>query len=170
MTTKTITLKHIRKAAHWAKAALSKKKDKPCLIKDSTRMFDLSQYDCGTACCIAGAAAIEAGFSHRRIYRTAYNINTTIAGEAGRKLHNLIADKTEDIDITLYEDIGDDQVKLKSFYNMVYALEELNSIMSNELPDYKDAPDMVLECLDILESECKELGIPIPEFVVTAEM
>jgi hypothetical protein len=51
-----ITLDHIRQAAEWSETAIN-----PCQIAGLTRSYDQSRWDCGTACCIWGAASIIAG-------------------------------------------------------------------------------------------------------------
>ncbi len=51
-----VALDHIRKAAKWAKAA-----NVPTPLDGTTRRYDQSQWDCGTACCMWGAASILAG-------------------------------------------------------------------------------------------------------------
>jgi hypothetical protein len=53
---KEITLEHIRKAAEWAKSA-----SEPTPIDGVTRRYDQGHWDCGTACCMWGAASIIAG-------------------------------------------------------------------------------------------------------------
>src|ERR1700723_512218 len=52
----TITLDHIRQAAEWAQKAKL-----PTPLDGVTRQYDQSQWDCGTSCCIWGAASILAG-------------------------------------------------------------------------------------------------------------
>jgi hypothetical protein len=54
---KEITLDHIRQAAEWAKTAY----DQPKEIDGLTRRYDQGNWDCGTACCMWGAASIVAG-------------------------------------------------------------------------------------------------------------
>lgn len=51
-----ITLDHIRAAAEWAKQA-----SKPYPIDGLTRQYKQDSWDCGTSCCIWGAASILAG-------------------------------------------------------------------------------------------------------------
>jgi len=52
-----ITLEHVRQAAEWA----SKAGRKPTPIDGLTRTYNQSQWDCGTDCCMWGAASILAG-------------------------------------------------------------------------------------------------------------
>ena len=52
-----VTLEHIRQAAEWAKTA----RDAPQPIDGFTRQYSQDVWDCGTACCIWGAANILAG-------------------------------------------------------------------------------------------------------------
>jgi hypothetical protein len=52
-----ITLEHVRKAAEWAKEA----KDDPKPIDGLTRLYCQTEWDCGTACCMWGAASIISG-------------------------------------------------------------------------------------------------------------
>jgi hypothetical protein len=52
-----ITLDHIKKAAEWAANAGSE----PLPLDGLTRRYDQSDWDCGTACCMWGAASILAG-------------------------------------------------------------------------------------------------------------
>ena len=52
-----ITLDHIRQAAEWA----AKSRDEATPIDGLTRRYDQSDWDCGTACCMWGAASILAG-------------------------------------------------------------------------------------------------------------
>jgi hypothetical protein len=54
-----ITLNHIERAARWAIRA--RKAKKAIKIDGTMRTFCMSFYDCGTACCIAGASALIAG-------------------------------------------------------------------------------------------------------------
>jgi hypothetical protein len=50
---KPITLEHIKAACEWAKTA-----DEPTPIDGGVRKYDQSNWDCGTSCCIWGAASI----------------------------------------------------------------------------------------------------------------
>jgi hypothetical protein len=52
-----ITLEHVAKAAEWAANA----KDTPLPLDGLVRQYDQSDWDCGTACCMWGAASILAG-------------------------------------------------------------------------------------------------------------
>ena len=52
-----VTLDHIRRAAEWA----IKTGNKPRRIGNKKRAYNQSTWDCGTACCIWGAACILAG-------------------------------------------------------------------------------------------------------------
>lgn len=51
-----VTLDHIAAACTWAKDAA-----KPCAIGSEIRSYNQSGFDCGTTCCIWGAASILAG-------------------------------------------------------------------------------------------------------------
>jgi hypothetical protein len=52
-----ITLEHVRKAAEWAKNAVE-----TCPLGGTMRRYDQSDdWDCGTKCCMWGAASIIAG-------------------------------------------------------------------------------------------------------------
>ena len=51
-----VTLDHIRAAAEWARTA-----EQPTPLDGTIRRYDQGQWDCGTACCIWGAASILAG-------------------------------------------------------------------------------------------------------------
>ena len=51
-----ITFGHIRQAAEWAKTA-----QEPCAIDGEVRKYDQSDWDCGTACCMWGAASLMSG-------------------------------------------------------------------------------------------------------------
>ncbi len=51
-----ITLEHIRKAAEWAKTAIEE-----CPLDGQVRKYNQSSWDCGTSCCVWGAASILAG-------------------------------------------------------------------------------------------------------------
>lgn len=51
-----VTLDHIAKAAEWAAHAQA-----TCELDGQQRRYDQSQWDCGTSCCIWGAASILAG-------------------------------------------------------------------------------------------------------------
>jgi len=53
---KKITLEEIKKAAEWAKEA-----SEPKPIDGTTRKYDQSNWDCGTSCCMWGAASIATG-------------------------------------------------------------------------------------------------------------
>ena len=52
-----ITLEHVRQAAEWAKQAM----DAPKPIDGETRKYNQGQWDCGTSCCMWGAASLIAG-------------------------------------------------------------------------------------------------------------
>jgi Pentapeptide repeats (8 copies) len=52
-----ITLEHVKKAAEWAQTAI----DAPQVIDGLTRRYNQGTWDCGTSCCIWGAASIIAG-------------------------------------------------------------------------------------------------------------
>ena len=52
-----ITLDHVRQAAEWAMKAASE----PQPIDGLTRKYRQSDWDCGTSCCMWGAASIMAG-------------------------------------------------------------------------------------------------------------
>jgi hypothetical protein len=52
-----VTIEHVRQAVEWAKTA---QKD-TCPIDGTTRRYNQSNWDCGTSCCIWGAASILAG-------------------------------------------------------------------------------------------------------------
>jgi hypothetical protein len=59
----TITLDHIRQAAEWARDARQRGNNEPTQIDGLpvTRRYDQGQWDCGTSCCMWGAAALIAG-------------------------------------------------------------------------------------------------------------
>ena len=52
-----ITLDHIAAACRWAKKAIAE----PLAIDGLERKYDQSSWDCGTSCCIWGAASIASG-------------------------------------------------------------------------------------------------------------
>ena len=52
-----ITIDHIKQACEWAKSA----KDSPKPIDGLERQYSQGDWDCGTACCIWGAASILSG-------------------------------------------------------------------------------------------------------------
>jgi hypothetical protein len=54
---KEITLSHIKQAAEWARDA----KEAPKPIDGMTRLYRQGQWDCGTSCCMWGAASIISG-------------------------------------------------------------------------------------------------------------
>ncbi len=54
-----VTLDHIRKACEWAIKARGNRRPTP--IDGQKRYYDQSVWDCGTACCVWGAANIIAG-------------------------------------------------------------------------------------------------------------
>jgi hypothetical protein len=56
-TTADITLDHIRAAAEWARDAANEPKP----IDGQTRKYNQGQWDCGTSCCMWGAASLLAG-------------------------------------------------------------------------------------------------------------
>jgi len=51
-----VTLDHIRQACQWARTAAA-----PTPIDGQVRKYNQSNWDCGTSCCIWGAASILAG-------------------------------------------------------------------------------------------------------------
>jgi len=51
-----VTLEHVRQACQWAKTAAA-----PTPIDGQVRKYDQAKWDCGTSCCIWGAASIIAG-------------------------------------------------------------------------------------------------------------
>ena len=53
----TITLEHVQKAAEWA----AKAGEEPLPLNGLVRHYDQSDWDCGTACCMWGAASIISG-------------------------------------------------------------------------------------------------------------
>jgi hypothetical protein len=74
----TITLDHIEAAAKWAIRA--RKAKKAIKIDGVKRVFGMSRYECGTACCIAGAAALIAGVPVLRVPTVAYDLHAALDG------------------------------------------------------------------------------------------
>lgn len=96
-----ITLTHIEQGAKWAIKA--RKAEKAIRIDGVKRKFDLGVYDtgtdCGTACCILGAAALLAGHSGRKPcpLPEASTFSTTKAGGAAVQAHMALAADAPDL-------------------------------------------------------------------------
>jgi uncharacterized protein (UPF0147 family) len=165
MPTKTITLDHLRKAAQWAKQAL-KKPYVPTKIQNGKRMFDMSKYDCGTACCIAGAAAIEAGFTFRKLRNPAAYYYITAAEEAGSLLHDKIKIMSNRIKKeAAYEKLNNSDLSNRK-KDIAAQLSRICKIMNDSI-DENQVPDEILKSVSVIEEICKEANLPLPEFQVT---
>jgi hypothetical protein len=164
MTTRYITLDHIEKACKWAKRNMNAKG--PTKIDGVKRDFDMTEWDCGTSCCLAGAAAIEAGFSSHPYkthspYRSEFE---TIAGIAG----NLFSHNMQYVITDFYKtDHADED---EDFYDSLedYLTDMQNAFHRHLSLDDHEIPDFVLQVIKNIRKLCKEHKKKLPKFKVTA--
>lgn len=60
-----IRIEHVEKACDWAQRQIDRGTGNATKIDGTKREFHMGTWDCGTACCLAGGAALEAGYSQR---------------------------------------------------------------------------------------------------------